>query len=1808
MKANLIRERYEIKRQIDEGGISKVYLGYDHTLHNEVAVRTLKKEILSTHVEDIIRFRNEAAILSRLDHPNIVKIYEAFEHEGIHYIIMEYISGESLYKIIKSGKKITEQAVIEVFEQVCRALDYIHKQNIIHRDLKPGNIMVYANDKGSYCVKVIDFGMALIKEFTAVRDAEEIAGTFCYMSPEHFRVINRSVDERSDLYSLGIILYQLLTGVLPFEGKNISSIIHQQIAMPPPSPSMHNQNIPETLEKIILKLLEKEPDKRYQSAVGLMRDLEKYCRRESGFPLGMNDKQIRLSFITGLISRERELGTLKGLYDKASNGKGGVCFISGEAGKGKTRLVEELRGYIYTEGGVFIDGKCFSGKSKTPYGPFKDALNIYLKIFEDYPEEKKREIKSKLKKSTGELSGIILQLNPAFSVIFDRSPELVSLDAEKEKKRFLMIVGLFLFALSSAEKGLVLFLDDLQWVDEGSMDLLNEISAGMDNYPLLVIGTYRNDEIHTEHRVNSYKTGAKNRRYPYTEMYLDAFNREKIDEFVRLLLYAKKENIDTITELIYQKSKGNPFFAISILKQFVDEKLIYYEEDEWKVDEEKLRMVEIAPTIVDVVMKRISWLGAEDEKVLSCAAVIGRKFEVAILFHLLDYAATKIISIVDRAIQLQLLEEDIQEKGKILFVHDRIKEAFYLMCGEEERRILHRKITHAMELTHQEDSDAVLFDLAYHAIEGGEEDKILKYAYPAGMKAKANHASEEALAYLFEAIRVWEKREGKFGIQWQDCMESIGEIYMVMGRNEDAVSTFNSLIPLKKRRLARASLYKKISQTYFNKSDYENCEKYGAIGLKELKENLPMKKTSIIVGIIKELSVHLLLSLLPVRYYKKRKAKNEEKYKLIIGFYYSLGWTYILTDITKFIRAILRMLNLSRVKLGESKEMGLSMAAYASLLMAVPLFKSAVKWHEKALQFRKEINDIWGVGESLQFMGVCYQWKADFKKSIACFNKSIETLKKTGDFKEIILALTNLALGYNYLAAYQEQERIEEQVKEYSNRLNDMYGLTERFQRLGIIQLEKGNYAEAEKVFVETAEGNKKQGFLMPLCEVYIYLGVLSYEKDDLAKSLSYLKEAKTLNETNYFMKQYIVLLYTHLAELHILEYLQKKDDMAAAVRKKNLRKIKSSVNIALKATKSWPTHYGGALRTAAGYYALAGKNKVSDRLFLKSIKHCRLINRRYEFAKSNYEYGKFLQQTGRAETAKKHFESAFIIFKEIDSKVYINRTRRILGIGENAEQEGIASIQRLKNQERLASIIQVSRNISSILILDLLLKNIITLAMQITGAQRGYLFIKDEAQDKLVLMIKKYIHDEKTVFPREQDKEKYSKNIVETVFRSGQVVLSNDAETDMDYMKYESVIQYGLKSILCVPIKHQNIIIGVCYLDNQLSSAVFSLDDIEILEAMMAQAAISIENARLFEKMKLMKDKAESDVEKLTIHILKKQEKLLDEKSSLVYQSREMQEVVDKVSQATLVAKPVLITGETGTGKELIAKLIHYSGSHKQEPFIAINCAAIPNTLWEAELFGYIKGAFTDARSDRRGSIAAAGKGTLFFDEIGEMPLEIQSKLLRLLQENQYRPLGSNKVLDSSCRFVFSTNRDVEEMIKKGGFREDLYYRINVFAMRIAPLRKRRDDIPILMQHFMKKYAKEFELPPNIEVETTAMKKIMDYDWPGNVREMENSVIRALAALSGSAGDKKVLRISHFPSIIDEGFNAEKRIVQEDSIKNNGKTVVNGNYEEILNQHAKELIQWALEKAAGNKTIAAKILGIKRTSLYYKIKEFMLE
>ncbi|MBV8051368.1 MAG: sigma-54-dependent Fis family transcriptional regulator [Acidobacteriaceae bacterium] len=308
-----------------------------------------------------------------------------------------------------------------------------------------------------------------------------------------------------------------------------------------------------------------------------------------------------------------------------------------------------------------------------------------------------------------------------------------------------------------------------------------------------------------------------------------------------------------------------------------------------------------------------------------------------------------------------------------------------------------------------------------------------------------------------------------------------------------------------------------------------------------------------------------------------------------------------------------------------------------------------------------------------------------------------------------------------------------------------------------------------------------------------------------------------------------------------------------------------------------------------------------------------------------------------------------------------------------------------------------------------------------------------------------------------------------------------------------------------------------------------------------------------------------------------------------IVGSSAKIQDVLRMISRLKDTRTPVLITGESGTGKELVARAIHFRGSYAKQPFVAVDCGSLVPTLIESELFGYEKGAFTGALKSKSGLFQAADGGTIFLDEIGELPPELQSKLLRVLQEKEIRPVGSNQRIKVDVRVIAASNRDLEAEYQKGTFRKDLYFRLNVVTVHLPPLRERRSDIPMLVHWFLDRYAAQ----NSIQVTSAAMKCLFQYEWPGNVRELENCIERAVAL-----GDRCTIDVGDLPAGIASG--------RRDG--GDGAAAVVATSSTDLEDIERATIQRVFEQVKGDKTLAGRMLGISRATLYRKLKRYNIE
>ncbi|NNE35656.1 MAG: sigma-54-dependent Fis family transcriptional regulator [Rhodothermales bacterium] len=476
----------------------------------------------------------------------------------------------------------------------------------------------------------------------------------------------------------------------------------------------------------------------------------------------------------------------------------------------------------------------------------------------------------------------------------------------------------------------------------------------------------------------------------------------------------------------------------------------------------------------------------------------------------------------------------------------------------------------------------------------------------------------------------------------------------------------------------------------------------------------------------------------------------------------------------------------------------------------------------------------------------------------------------------------------------------------------------------------------------------------------------------------------------------------------------------------------------------------------------------------------------------------------------------------------------------------------------------EIALTINTILDPDEVLERVLELAVGTLDAERGFVLLHRPADDELFEVRAQYNIAEDHI----GEIMRISTSVVRGVLDSGEPILVFETENDHRFGTSESVVIEKIQSIACVPLRRKQQQIGAIYLDSVSRRGRFTPTHLPFLSAVANQAAVALENAELYQSLRDENRRLRSEVQRL--HGFE----------GIIGNSAAIREVFETMTRVLDTHVTVMLTGESGTGKELVARAIHYNGERKDQPFVAVFCGSLPETLLESELFGHKKGSFTGATSDKKGLFEAASGGTIFLDEVSELSPRMQTSLLRVLQEGEIKRVGDEGVRKVDVRVLSATNRPLKELIAENEFREDLYYRLNTIEILLPPLRQRRSDIPLLANHFLDKYAvgsrqyvKGFT--------PDALNALRSYAWPGNVRELENTVERAVVLTRGESIDAKDLRLpSDAPKLPDDpGLS--------------------------LKEMERRYVIQTMDAHGGNVTATAEALGVSRRWLHYRLKQW---
>ena len=765
--------RYQVKKFLGEGGIKLVYLAHDTTLDREVAFALIKTEGLDETSRT--RIEREAQAMGRLGaHPHIVTVFDLGVHEGQSYIVTE-LMGSDVEGAIKDAddKRLPLEHAIEVAKATCRGLEFAHSKGIVHRDLKPGNVLLTADGTA----KIGDFGLAVASDRSRLTQEGMMVGTALYMPPE--QAMGGEVTPLADLYSLGAMLYEMVTGRPPFLGDNDVAIIGQHLNTPPVAPTWHNSEVPGGLEALILRLLEKDPTSRPASASEVMAALESIDLTplepdaEAAAPSGP-DPTYRKAFV----GRETEIRQLHMAFDEAMSGRGSLVMVVGEPGIGKTSLCEQLQTYASLRGGTTLIGHCYEeGSLSLPYLAFVEAMRSYVL------DRDADGLKSDLGSGASDVARIVSDVRDRLQV----EPSEPG-DPEQDRYRLMQAVTSFLTNAASVQP-LVIVLEDLHDADRGTLDMLTHVSRNLSGARLMIVGTYRDVEVDRSHPLSGALAELR-RVANFSRISLRGLTAEEVQ---RMMTSIAGEDVPwSLSETVHRQTEGNPLFVQEVLRYLVEQG--YFA----RVDGQRRRdtppEMGLPEGLRDVIGKRLSGLSDQCQSVLSVAAVIGREFPLEVLQNEAGLTEEDLYAALEEASAVGVVEERSSVGGAVgfRFAHAFCRQTLYDETFAPRRIRLHQQVGQALEAVYSARLEEHAAELAEHFAHSSDPEglgKALRYGEMAAQRAMSVYAYGEAVRLLEQALQVQEVMDPDDKAKRCDLLLALGDAMMPAGNPLTAVES-----------------------------------------------------------------------------------------------------------------------------------------------------------------------------------------------------------------------------------------------------------------------------------------------------------------------------------------------------------------------------------------------------------------------------------------------------------------------------------------------------------------------------------------------------------------------------------------------------------------------------------------------------------------------------------------------------------------------------------------------------------------------------------------------------------------------------------------------------------------------------------------------------------------------------------------------------------------------------------------------------------------------------------------------------------
>jgi PAS domain S-box-containing protein len=1410
---------------------------------------------------------HEYGLKSELDGAWAVVPLELVRERGRTILVLEDRGGEPLEHLL--GRPMEVGVFLRLAVSLSAALRRLHERGLVHKDIKPANVLV--NSAGE--IRLTGFGIAsrLPRERQAPDPPEILGGTLAYMAPEQTGRMNRSIDARSDLYSLGVTYYQMLTGLLPFSASDPMEWVHCHIARRPAPPNERVNAIPAPVAAIVLKLLAKNAESRYQTAAGVESDLQRcfsewaaHGRIES-FPLGIHDASDRLLIPEKLYGREAEIESLFAAFDRVvTDGMTEIVLISGYAGIGKSSVVNELHKVLVPPRGFFASGKFDQYKRDIPYATLAQAFQSLLRQLLNKNDEEISRWRCLLLEAVGSNGQLMVNLIPELALIMGEQPPVPELPPQEDHNRFQRVFRRFLGVFARPEHPLALFLDDLQWLDTATLEMLEHLATHPEVRHLLLVGAYRDNEVGPSHPLRRILGAIRAAGGRVQETLLAPLNHEDVEQMVADSLHCDQVSAQPLARVIHQKTEGNPFFAIQFFTALSEEGLLQFDHNraKWTWDGSRIRSKGFSENVVDFIAVKLGRLSDTTRKALGQLACLGNVAQIATMTMVHGEPEEKIHAALWEAVLEGLI---FRVNGTYRFLHDRVHEAAYGLIPESERPAAHLRIGRVLAASTAPDAlEDAIFDIVNHLKRGAalilaqdERERVVTLNLMAGKRAKSSTAYASARNYLAQATAVVSSDA------WIHRYAETFELYLLLseceylaGNFEAADALFDMILGRASSDLDRAKVHSLRIKLYQVAGKYDQGLAVALNALRSFGVTFPQIDQDIKAAVeVQFRDIPINLAGRPICELLEAAVAADPVKRTVIDLLADMAPCAYIAQPSLFPLVALEAVNRS-MRDGNTDQSSYVYGVFAVMLVSfVGDINSAYQFSELSLRLNERFNNPRLRGTLLHLHGDHVNfWRRHFATGLPILEQAFAACLEAGDLVyagflafetvwqlvekgDVLEDVLSSATRYAAFARQSRNDAVFETIRLEQQFVASLQGRTK-----DPLSFDDGTFDEAAcfAIIVNAAFG----------CGIVFYhimkqiLAVLYGRYEEAMEAAA---EAEPVLGAAMAMPIEATYHFCHALTLTALYHT------VSTVQQEHYRRL---LDEKLKKLRLWadncPENYRNRYALVSAEIArIEGRDVDAMRLYEEAIRSAHENGFVQNEAIASELAGHFYLAVGLETNGYAHLRNARACFslwgadgkvRQLDSL----HPRLAAAEGHPRTETMDAAIQKLD----VTTIVKASQAVSSEIELPKLIERLMTVALENAGADRG-LLILPQKNDYRVEAMAEVSGGEIVLRSASLSGRDTPDSLIRYVIRTRASVILADARRPNPFAGDEYLIRRQPRSVFCLPLMRQAALAGVLYLENTLTSDVFTPDRTALLGLLASQLAISLENTHLYSDLR---------------------------------------------------------------------------------------------------------------------------------------------------------------------------------------------------------------------------------------------------------------------------------------------------------------------------------------------------------------------